>query len=345
MSSGDLNLWSTFLRESSKRTQNQESTCIFVGDEHCGKRQLASVLCGLDTDKERVTNNIVSYNYFDIDDKDLEMTTRVNTWLFQKNIFESANEILKSTYKTDKVSSHRTILSIRLFIILLTLLFSFCSQLILAVVLDLSKPDTCLTSLHKWLVKISTFTKKYFTEVANDNAKAQKEALLDYLKNVRKTKGSVTGAVVLDETEEEEGEDNHEGNFEGNFISEFFGLPIVVVGSKSDLVVSDSSAAMKQARELQGKIRSVCLEVGAGLIFTTAAGPALSNCAELKKYIMHRLYPTQIGMELSLEDKLEKCFIPAGFDTADLIKISCAVKHVPAEVQSKLKADIAKKVW
>lgn len=106
MTSTETNLWSSFLRESSKRTQNQESTCIIVGDEHCGKRQLSSVLCAQDDVKENSTNknSILSYNYFDIDDKDLETTTRVNTWLFEKNIFDSAFDILKSTCKTDKVS-------------------------------------------------------------------------------------------------------------------------------------------------------------------------------------------------------------------------------------------------
>jgi len=174
------------------------------------------------------------------------------------------------------------------------------------IVLDLSKPDTCLTSLQKWLVNINSFTSKYFAEQHTDNAKAQKQALLDYLKNVRKTKGGVVAPAaaapaVAEESESEEPEEH----FEGNFISEFFGLPVVVVGTKADTVVSDSSAAMRQARELQGRIRAVCLESGAGLIFTsTAGGAAQTNCPELKKYIMHRLYPGQIGMELSLEVKL-----------------------------------------
>jgi len=42
-----------------------------------------------------------------------------------------------------------------------------------------------------------------------------------------------------------------------------------------------------------------------------------------------------------IQDKLEACFIPAGFDTVDLIKISTAVKHNAEEVQHKLKSDMA----
>ena len=166
-------------------------------------------------------------------------------------------------------------------------------------VLDLSKPETCLTSLQKWLVKINSFASKYYHELSPDNAKSSKQALVDYLKNVRKTKGRVVATVTSEDTETEAEEEVE--HFEGNFISEHFGLPIVVVGAKADTLVSDSSAAMKQARELQGRIRSLCLEVGAGLIFTSTAGPTTVNCAELKKYIMHRLYPAQIGMDLSLQ--------------------------------------------
>jgi len=51
-------------------------------------------------------------------------------------------------------------------------------------------------------------------------------------------------------------------------------------------------------------------------------------------------------LSIGFQDKLEACFIPAGFDTVDLIKISTAVKHNAEEVQHKLKNDIAaRKVW
>lgn len=41
---------------------------------------------------------------------------------------------------------------------------------------------------------------------------------------------------------------------------------------------------------------------------------------------------------------MEKCFIPAGFDTVDLIKISTGIKHVPEEFQGKFKAELLTKV-
>ena len=125
MSSTELNLWSSFLRESSKRTQSLESTCIIVGDEHCGKRQLSSVLCGVDNSKESTASysSVVSYNYFDIDDKDMETTARVNTWLFERNIFDSSHAVLKNACKTDKVCSVTP--SYRIHVLIVTILFLY----------------------------------------------------------------------------------------------------------------------------------------------------------------------------------------------------------------------------
>jgi hypothetical protein len=60
---------------------------------------------------------------------------------------------------------------------------------------------------------------------------------------------------------------------------------------------------MKQARELQGRLRSICLEVGAALVFTSAGAKDQTNCAALKKYLLHRLYPEQVSTELALEVK------------------------------------------
>ena len=107
MSALDQNLWSTFLRESSKRSQSQEPTCSVVGDETSGAKQLlVKSLCGVSSEGESAVSNrrdIVSYNYFDIDDKDLESAARVNAWILDNNIFDSAFDILKSSCKSEKV--------------------------------------------------------------------------------------------------------------------------------------------------------------------------------------------------------------------------------------------------
>lgn len=105
MALAGTNLWSSFLRESSKRAQSQESTCIAVGDECSGKTQLLLRLSPSAGEPENQTfrKDIVSYKYLDVDDKDLESTTRVNVWTFDNSVFGSAYDILQSNCKSDKV--------------------------------------------------------------------------------------------------------------------------------------------------------------------------------------------------------------------------------------------------
>lgn len=109
------------------------------------------------------------------------------------------------------------------------------------------------------------------------------------------------------------------------FIKKYFGMPIVVVGCKSDLIAMDDAESVRSSRELQAKIRAMCLEVGAALVFSSTYID--TNLPTMKKYIEHRLYPENLLLqdqqgELCMEDKINETFIPAGFDTLELIKYS-----------------------
>ena len=165
----------------------------------------------------------------------------------------------------------------------------------MVIVLDLSQPTTCLPALSTWLHKVHDFAANHHSTLSAVESASQKSALIKYLKNARVKKGTVNECA-----DEDSNELPIENNTEESFISEYFGIPIVVVGNKSDTIVADSSVAMKQARELQGRIRSICFEIGAALVYTSSDHAEKTNCSELKKYIAHRLYPNQISMELSL---------------------------------------------
>lgn len=174
--------------------------------------------------------------------------------------------------------------------------------------LDLSKPEDCLASLQSWLFKITAYISKYHDDIKSEDSKTIKAQLQHYLRHARSTKGSVNKA-----TTEEGAESDHTdsaADVETTFMSEHFSLPIIVVGTKVDTVPVDSSADMKRAKEVQGRIRAMCLEAGAALVYTSTVGPSTTNCSELKKYLIHRLYPDQIGTELSIEVRYISCSIP-----------------------------------
>jgi hypothetical protein len=174
--------------------------------------------------------------------------------------------------------------------------------MVFVIVLDLSQPDTCVATLVDWLQRVHSYTKGYHDSAAPTQSAASKQALLQYVKTARIKKGKAA-------KDAEEAEPALEAlSSEDLFIQDHFAVPILVVGNKADTVVADTSAAMKQARELQGRIRSICLEVGAALVYTSTTPTASTstgagNTAVLKSYMMHRLYPDQISMELSLEVK------------------------------------------
>lgn len=166
-----------------------------------------------------------------------------------------------------------------------------------------------MDSLTDWLEKVHTVAKQHHNKISPQDSAAQKRSLLDYLKYARTTKGAVQEPASEEVTEADSLTPEEE------FRRDFFGIPIVVVGTKTDTLVADTALAMKQTRELQGRLRSICLEVGAALVFTAAGTKALLNCAALKKYTLHRLYPEQLGTELALEVRVYSNYTSFGHCT------------------------------
>lgn len=108
------------------------------------------------------------------------------------------------------------------------------------------------------------------------------------------------------------------------------GLPIVVIGTKSDLLPQNSVVV----KYLESYIRSVCLTCkvafyvnvipikvdGAALAYTCAK--TTMNCKRVHQYILSRIYPEMVSPETIEAQVLihEQIFIPAGFDSSDIIQ-------------------------
>jgi len=110
------------------------------------------------------------------------------------------------------------------------------------------------------------------------------------------------------------------------------GVPVVIVGTRADLgsrylAKSGSGRADEMFEYLTRRLRKTCLDYGAALIFTSAAGKG-SNVEQLQDYVFHRLYgfdleqkPKAVGAN---EDFL--IFVPAGWDSTKLIETAGAMK-------------------
>lgn len=309
------NLWAEILRESSKRSKYPPSTIIFAGDVGCGKTSLVDKLCSengstIQAEKSAAKSSsrmeILSYNYFNVDDGsiDSESALRVNLWSVSNNTFENAFEVIYRPSLTSQESPDR---------------------LLLMIGLDLSQGDECIKTLKRWLQKVQVYCTHYHASIGDKLSAKIKSSTMAHIRTARAIRGA---ASQVEDTNE--AFDGSAPNSSSSSIAAF-GVPILVVGCKSDKVVSDTAVALKASQELQGQLRSLCLQVGASLIYTSATSPdnaKTASMARFKKYVHHRLYPESISacpLPLQIDDALDGVFVPAGFDTVELIASSTGV--------------------
>jgi dynein light intermediate chain 1 len=130
-------------------------------------------------------------------------------------------------------------------------------------------------------------------------------------------------------------------------MSENLGLPVVLLCTKSDVLAGPSSGAaasalpgqQEQEQEQQGderldphvvatrhdflqlQLRRLALRYGAALVYTSARDG--TNCAELHRYLLHRLYPEggTVAVTPPPPQAVERAavLVPSGWDSPELI--------------------------
>jgi dynein light intermediate chain 1 len=303
------NLWSSLLKESSKQSRKVDAFCVFLGDGGCGKSKVTDTLCKSSNGdaKENIGSDqkqeIVSFNYFDVEEglADTIIASRVSIWSLSDNVYENLLETILEPTSTEKM--------------------------VLMIGLDLSDIEDCVGSLRRWFAKIHAYFKK-----SAQSGSGPGSSLCNYKATVSYVQNARTGKFALFEEDEIPSSSFEDAPPENNGpdIKYNLGIPLIVIGCKADTIDLSNGAEVRRAREVQGQLRALCIQFGAGLLFTSAEKE--TNCAELKKYILHRLYPSLMSMELEIEDSVEKCFIPAGFDRPELISISTGLKETEINV-------------
>ena len=155
--------------------------------------------------------------------------------------------------------------------------------------IDLSNPESSKAALKKWIVSIHDFVKTLFLRLGSDFEIQAKRHISAYVRSARSGKFSPDSygdsQASVSETISSDVKTN-------------FGFPLIVVGCKSDILDSDDASTVKENREFQGYLRHFCHQFGAALVYTSAVND--NNCLKLRKYIMHRLYPETVQMDLEL---------------------------------------------
>lgn len=106
-----LNLWSTLLKESSKRIKAPEATCIILGDHDTGKSTLLSKLGGNSIlgaeGNGSIIKEIISYTFIDVDEEflDPDSASRINLWSISNKTFKGCMENVIKPGESEQVSS------------------------------------------------------------------------------------------------------------------------------------------------------------------------------------------------------------------------------------------------
>lgn len=138
----------------------------------------------------------------------------------------------------------------------------------------MSKPDECVNSVKKWLLALGTDGKKLMDGMDGDAAEGSRKRWAHYISFAR------TGNISWDDF----------GDFNGDHEAKMtIGYPIVVVGCKCDAIKANDLSSIKTMKEIQGQLRSICLQFAASLVFTSATENV--NCSRLRKYMVHCLHP------------------------------------------------------
>ena len=193
--------------------------------------------------------------------------------------------------------------------------------MIIMITLDLSDPDQCIVMLKTWLLKVHAFLKDRHEQSKSNEASVSVDSsgdkesnsrqLVTYLKHIRLHKGDMRSVFNTQTALSSPSVDSDVISDELRFILDHFNIPIIVIGCHSEHIMLDSNASIRKHRELQGSLRSICMDIGAALIYTgsppihpTLQSTAIANSNGnnvLRRYIVHRLYPELVPMELSID--------------------------------------------
>eukprot|EP01041_Mallomonas_annulata_P007060 gene7060-14364_t len=284
-STNSPNLWETILRESSKKTRSPEGTVIFCGNKGCAKEKIIEKFCVTEANGVRPKTEVLSYDFFHAVDPS-ENDGPVD--------LESVNRVnLWSLSNLAFYGALEVVLNP-----------SKVEKLVLVIGVDLSKPDECCDDLRKWLHKANIIIQSFINKMSTENKAVLLDSNLSYIKNIRF--GMENSA------------DNNTTVNEKPMIN--LGVPIVIIGCNSECLQVEDINGMKRAKDLQGELRCICMEVGAALLY--ASSQKDSDCSRIQKYLLHRLYPETVSIPMQIHDGLNDVFIPAGLETTHLIRIA-----------------------
>lgn len=193
-------------------------------------------------------------------------------------------------------------------------------NLIIAIVLDFTKPYLFLDQLSKWADVIFEISKKLPTTKQNELRKKLEDHFRLY-KNPDKQDDIAND----NEESKEQTENDDEMNeaimnmpLDDGILNVNLGIPIIVIWNKSEVVASGETIKYFQTRFefIMKHIREFALRYGASIIFTSTKKG--TNLEELYTYLLHRYFDLNpVSPEITNKESI---LIPTGYDSPKLIQ-------------------------
>eukprot|EP00729_Bicosta_minor_P013767 gene13767-4736_t len=295
----EQNLWAQILEDVSKgtgKTGRQFATpknVIVLGDEGSGKSSVIAHLQNKKVSSAAATTGApqgvgLEYTSLDVREEDSEDVVE-RMGVYSLNGDQDHTTLLSAVLKKDALA-----------------------DLLVMLVVDLSRPWTILESLKKWsrvlaehLDEGSMDAEDVLAELREKQVKAFQSYTED-TEDVKKEGAAEEERVLLD---------LDEGTLTTNF-----GLPIIVVGTKDDTVeflAQDRDFRQEHFDFIQMNIRKFCLAHGASLIYT---GKAQKTGDTFYRYLMHVAYGFPCTAKACIAEA-DGLFIPVGWDNPTKIAV------------------------
>ena len=340
-----INCWDSLLTQSlEKCNKESKGTVIFLGESGIGKRSLIQCLSKIQLNEKAYNNNeysnVTEYKKDNISSPEVKQTNiaKLGYTYFQTfPLDEDRNQIeFKKETKVWIIEEEYDSKGITIFNKALDYAIPDLETLthsVAIVTVNLSNPCNALDSLNFWKEKL----KLHVMSLIKDTEKPSYDPYLVVQKYIQECYRTFDN-LDIDMTEED-------GTFmiPKGVLLHNIGIPILVVGTKADLITDASTDETTQMRLefLQKHLRSFCIEHGASLTYTSSYTNI--NIQLFFHYLFHRLYPNihtfyhndkQITknnkdenspISATLGQKIitirDSVHVPAGYDFVELIEI------------------------
>jgi hypothetical protein len=323
-----------------KRDELQDSHLLLLGNQGVGKRSIV----------REINNKFVNCRNknFGVEQMGSDYSALDFSFLYVKDMMDP--EIAESTVTTDDNLPKMNIWSVhdseRCELIEAVLAPGQLSRTAAIICLDFDDPMEIMSSLRTWFSALSKTLLNIVPNMEPGAHEKMKQRIMRHGQTYEEPQLDDNGNLIIRREEFKLG-DNQDSDMseeddvrldmplgEGQ-LKVNLGIPIMVVCNKIDVIQANGEKAKLLQENLdfiQMHLREYSLLYGASVVFTASKPKESKNLDTVYQYLCHRLYNYSFSKQAQVVEK-DELFIPAGFDSLNLIKELCKGQLTGADGQ------------